>query len=59
MYTYIHCMSNCITLLDTHSIIIYVVPDRDIGVKEPSLVEHVKNILQRYPEGGQILKVAI
>ena len=36
-----------------------VVPYRDIGVREPSLIEHVKNILQRYPEGGQVLKVLL
>ena len=31
--------------------------DRNIGIEAPPLTELVKNILQRYPEGGQILKV--
>ena len=31
--------------------------ERNIGIQAPPLTKLVKSILQRYPEGGQILKV--
>jgi len=30
---------------------------KNIGVEAPPLTAHLRNILDRYPEGGQILKV--
>jgi len=35
----------------------YSVRERNIGIQAPPLTKLVKSILQRYPEGGQILKV--
>ena len=29
----------------------------DTGAQAPTLTRHISNILKRYPEGGQILKV--
>lgn len=31
--------------------------DDDIGAKPPELTTQISNILKRYPDGGQILKV--
>jgi len=33
--------------------------ERNIGIQAPPLTKLVKSILQRYPEGGQILKVNV
>ena len=33
--------------------------ERNIGIQAPPLTKLVKSILQRYPEGGQILKVHV
>ena len=31
----------------------------EVGAQAPKLTKQISNILNRYPEGGQILKVAI
>ena len=31
--------------------------DDDFGTRQPPLTEFIKNLLQRYTDGGQILKV--
>ena len=47
----------CPCLLETQSNPLF--PGTSFGQRPPSLLETLKGILERYPDGGQILKVII
>ena len=46
-------------LRQTNVVFLVIFPGTSYGQKRPPLTDILKSILERYPDGGQILKVGV